>query len=396
MSFTRSLRALRRRRLDVSQDDGFTLAELLVALGIITGALFALLGGFITAASAVQAQQEDARAVRVALDRYESLRLRNWETDPELQVEANGSPRSHAGEAMGSNGILYKYVTTVSLRDAKPGEDVAGDVVKDISTVVTWVGSKGRTRDITYTTSLAQDARTIGLASGYVQAIQEMTVAPEPSVVVDENGYTTEPIYVTVVMSGFATSDVLPVTWQDSTPGTRTAQASSVDGRFWRAVIPAGSSGIYVTGASPGVSRTLTFQVTNRAGQTASSDLSVFGTPLNPPQVTSFTVNPNPIKTFNGGLNRDQNNGSVTFTCDITRMTPGPGSRDIVKVKYAGETGEVEQTLQHVSGTTYRHVFATSTTFFAPGTSHPYTCVARRGDGGYATKVTLVNVGRQA
>lgn len=376
---------LRRRR---SEDDGFTLAEMLVALGIITGALMALLGGFISSAAAIQAQQEDARAVRVALDRYETLRLRNWATDPELQ------PGAHSGQSRGSNGLMYSYVTTVVVRDAKPSEDVAGDQVKDLNTVVTWRGRNGRTRDITYRTSIAQDPRTVGLVSGYVQAIQSMTVAPEPSVVVDYDGYTREPVYVTIIMSGFATSDVLTVSWDDGRAGVQTGQAISDDGRYWRLTIPAGNTGIYIQDPQPGVSSTLTFSTTNRIGQTASSDLTVWGPTLNRPEITSFTVSPTPVRTFNGGANRDKNRGDVTARCDVSRMDYTPASTDVVKLRYAGETGDVEVSMRHVAGQTYEQVFPGSTTFFAPGTN-PWTCVARRSsDGGMGSAARPVQVGR--
>src|SRR5688500_8891624 len=110
---------------DASRDDGFTLTEMLVALMIISAALLALLGGFVTASASIQAQQEDARAVRVALDRYETLRLRDWTNDAELQEG------DHAGSAIGSNGVRYTYVTTITERDTNPDAEIAGDVVKD-------------------------------------------------------------------------------------------------------------------------------------------------------------------------------------------------------------------------------------------------------------------------
>lgn len=381
-----------RRRIDERADAGFTLIEMMVALAIIATALFALLGGLVTASASIQAQQEDARAVRVALDRYETLRLRDWTNDPDLQ------PGVHTGQAVGSNGLLYTYATTVVERDtntaAPEDDDIDGDLVKDLTTVVTWEGRNGRTRQITYKTSLAQDPSTVGLRSAYIQVIKSMNVAPQPSVVVNFDGYTDEPIYVTVEMSGFAAGEVLPITWTDAN-GLRTGQALSDDGRFWRLTIPAGTGGIRVADPQTGVSSSLTFRVVNRIGQTAQSTLTVFGPPNNPPNIGSFAVNPNPISTFNGGLNRQQNRTDVTFTCDVTGLNPGPNSLDSVKVRYQGETAQVEQTLAWAGGTTYSHTFPRSTVYFAEGTNHPYTCVVRRAnDGGPASSVQLVTVGR--
>jgi type II secretory pathway pseudopilin PulG len=387
--------AARRRRGGRGADEGFTLAEMLVALGIVATGVLALLGGFIAAANSIRAQQEDARAVRVALDQYETLRLRDWQNDPDLSVGV------HTGTARGSNGITYSYRTTITLRDIKPGGTAPGNQVKDLVTEVTW-RTNGRTRTITYRTSMAQDPRSIGGRSGYIQAIKSMTVAPEPSVIVNYDGYTVEPIYITIEMSGFATQDELPITWSDGN-GARSVTALSTDGRYWRATIPAGTSGIRILNPQTGVATTLRFSTVNRAGQVKSSDLQVFGPPNNPPVIDSFTVTPNPVRVYNGGQNKDKNQTDVTFSCAVSGLDPSAGSLDQVTVKYYEASGPKEQSLTKPTGTAtaWTWTFARDTTFFASSatgtTTFTYTCVVRRAsDGGPASKTLQVQIGRFA
>jgi prepilin-type N-terminal cleavage/methylation domain-containing protein len=380
----RVLRALPRRS---AGDAGFTLIELVVALGIISISVLALLSGFIASATSIQSQQTQARATRVALDRNENLRLSAYDS-PELDVGA------HTGTAQAADGTSYSYRTVVSERDARPGEDVAGDVVKDIATTVTWEGK--RPGSVTYTTAVSVNARDIGLPSGYVQAIKGVSVAPDPSVIVDYDGFTREPITVTVTMTGFDITDVVRVSWTDD-HGLRSVNATTTDARYWRVTIPAGSSGLYKR-LNAGESVNVTFTATTASNLNKTSTLKVYGPVDNPPVISSFTVAPLPLDMINGGTNRYQNKNQETFTCVIDGLSTSTNSLDSVKATYIGETGatiEVPLTRTAVNGsrTTWTKVFPRSTEYFGIGANLPYTCVARRyTDGGPASKLISVTV----
>lgn len=384
----------RRDRRLPGGESGFSLAEMLVALGLIATAVFALLGGLITAARSIQSQQENARATRVALDVYENLRLKDWDNDPALQV-TSGTPAT--AQAVGANGEIYNYVTVVSERLAPVPDGTPGQLIKDITTTVTWRIS-GKTRTVRHTSSLARDARTIGLPNGYVQAVRSMSVAPDPSVIVDFDGYTQEPIYVTVSLTGFDVSDNVVIGWTDDS-GARTATATTTDARFWRLTIPAGSSGIKKN-LEPQTSAPIAFTARTATGLTASSTLTVFGPVTNRPVISSFGVSPAPIKVFSNGGSRFQNKDDEVVTCVIDGLDVTANSRDSVKLIYPGETGAgVEVPLQRIaiSGAvaTYQHTFVRSTTYFGLGNNQSWSCVARRAsDGGPASKVALVSVTR--
>src|SRR4051794_20015417 len=74
---TRAVQRLedRRRR---EADGGFTLIEIVVALGIISTTLLALLGGFIAAAHSQQAEKTRTIALRLANETMESLRSQSY------------------------------------------------------------------------------------------------------------------------------------------------------------------------------------------------------------------------------------------------------------------------------------------------------------------------------
>lgn len=372
--------------------DGFTLVELLVALMLIATALTAMLAAFLTSAKSIQSQSERSEGVRIALDRNETLRL----------VDYNGADLAlgtRTENATGSSGRTYTLTTEVVERDARPDEDVAGDKVKDVITTVSWMGTDGQPKSVQYTTAIARDARTIGVGEGYVQSIRSMSVAPDPSVIVDFDGYTTEDVIVTIAMTGHDVSEIVTVSWIDDRAGTQSATATSTDARFWRLTIPKGG-GIYKV-LSQGQRFDMAFTAKAlTSGLTATSSLAIFGPVNNPPSIcsTCFTINPNPITTIGNGKSRFENKFDVTLTCTVTGLDTTSSSTDSVRVTFPGEDQTiVSQSLSRISVTgtsaTYSHTFPKSTYYFGLGPSQPYTCVAKRtSDGGPASQLKMVEV----
>jgi hypothetical protein len=357
---------------------------MLVALGIITGALMALLGAFITSAASVQTQQAQSKALRVALDRNESMRQTLYADVP--VGTTNSSLTS-------PEGIVYTYKTVVEVVDSQPDADVLGDTVKRITTTVSWTGRNGKPRSVTSSTAVAPESREVALDARYNQAIKSVSTDPNPSVGVDYDGLSTEAVRVQVVMSGFLAGDVVVVRWKD-TDGTRlvTRHASSTDGRNWQLVIPAGDIFWQIP---TGVSRDVVFEAEAPTGLKAQTKLVLWGPVVNPPVITSWNASSSPISVFNRGKSAGENKVSITFTCDITGLEVSPAKPDIVKMAYLGEAGtRTELTLTRVSGTTrWTYTFAASSTFFNIGANQPFTCIVRRGsDGGPASNLRPITV----
>jgi hypothetical protein len=352
--------------------------------------VLALLGGFITSSASIQSQQERARAIRVALDLHEKLRLLDYEALP----AAAGTQTLSA-----SGGMQVKVTTVVQDREVTEDEDVQGRAVKELVSTARWTGRGGVQRSVVYTTAVAQDASKVVGPTGYEKAIKSMIISPDPSASVDYNGNTATPIVISLVMTGHDVTDTVLITWDDEVATGRTVTASSTDGRNWRASIPAGISGIKLT-LGQGQRHDLEFRARTTAGLTTQSSLAVYGPVTNPPLIDSFTVNPNPIRLFNNGKNRWQNAGDITATCRVDMRNLDSIERDSVKLTYIGETGElVEQPLTRTttSGTTvtYSFLFEKAQWYFGQGNNLPWTCVVSRfSDGGPASKVLPVTVGR--
>lgn len=390
MVFVREPRGSRPRRRLRAAEDGFTLAEMLVALGIITGVVLALLGGFITSAASLQSQQERARATRVALDLHEKMRLLNYD-------DLSSVPATQQITATG--GLKVQIATQVRDRAVTADTAVRGRLVKELVTTARWTGRGGRRGSVVYHTAIAQDAKNVGGAGGYEKAIKSMTISPDPSASVDYQGHTRTSIVITLVMTGHDVGDTVLITWSDHSGSGRTVTATSTTGRNWTATIPAGAPGIKLL-LGQNQRQDLEFRARTTAGLTTRSSLAVWGPVENPPVITSMTVNPNPIRLFRNGVSGWQNQSDVIVTCVVDRLDVTAGSRDSVKLTYHNEAGSlVEQPLtrQSVSGTTatYGFTFTRSEYYFRDGTNLPWTCaVSRAADGGPASQVTPVTVNR--
>jgi prepilin-type N-terminal cleavage/methylation domain-containing protein len=371
-------------------DDGFTLAELLVALAIISGALLALLGGFITSARSLQSQQEQSRAMRVALDLNESMRLEPYETLVSRTVADSALP----AEQRKGCGSKFVCEVVISPRTAGP-VDAAGRTIKDVTTKVTY-RANGKSRTATFTSAVAEDARTVGLPPGYVKAIRGVTVSPNPSTVVNFDGQTEDDVVVNVVLTGFDPENSVTLTWTDSAARTRTVE--SVDGRNWKFLLPKlnSTTGLHVP-LNVGEQRDITFTASAPGGLKQTATLRVFGPATNRPSITAWAVSPNPVSTFKNGNNRFENRQDVTFTCTVNWVSDANHASNSVKAVYIGETGtSVEQVLTRGTASgmsvTYTHLFRASTWYPWRG-ELPYSCVARRGtDGGPASRSINVRV----
>lgn len=385
-----------------AHDEGFTLVEMLAAMVVVTGVLMALGGVFVNAATSVQKQQYRAKATRVALDMNEHLRLAAYDGS-ELTLG------THTGTGHAPDGSAFPYTYVVTERSAGTGN--AGDVIKEITTTVTWTGARGGR--VTYVTALAADAKDIGVPPGYAQTIRSMVVTPAPSTVVDYNGYTASDIVITLILSGHSVDDVVHITWNDDRgASTPSATATTTNGYQWVANLGHGGSGIHYKvpgGIDPatgkGYYKNLTFTARTDTGLVSTSTLPVYGPTDNPPTITSFSVAgsaTNDIKVFSNGQNKWQNTDDVTASCVVSRLT---SPDDSVVLSYYNALGQVTQvpmkpttTTVSSSSSTWTVSFARSSTYFyyvdvspkAPTTVQWGCTVSRATDGGPdATTVSM-------
>jgi hypothetical protein len=364
---------------------------MLVALGIISGTVLALLGGFITSAAALQSQQERARATRVALDLHEKLRLLSYD---DLTNPAAVPP---AQTITATGGLRVRVTTAVQDRFVTTDTSVRGRTVKELVTTARWTGRGGRPGSVVYHTAIAQDARSVGGTGGYEKAVKSMTISPDPSASVDYFGHTSTPVVITLIMTGHDLTDTVQIGWSDDSGSGRSVTATSTEARNWKATIPAGAPGIKLLLAQ-NQRRDLEFRARTTAGLTARSSLAVYGPVLNPPVIESLAVSPNPVKLFRNGASGFQNKDDVAVACVVDKLDVSAASTDSVKLKYHNESGAlVEQPLtrQVVSGSkaTYGFTFVRSQHYFREGTDLPWTCVVTRAsDGGPASRVMNVTV----
>ncbi|HWB72917.1 MAG TPA: prepilin-type N-terminal cleavage/methylation domain-containing protein, partial [Egibacteraceae bacterium] len=123
-----------RRRL--SGDDGLSLIEMLVAIFILSVALFALLGGLIASARSLADQRSRSAATRVASEHLEELRAQGFDA-----LRTTASPFTVTRTL---DGRTYTIVTTLQEEDADPAT-AGGPTVMRITATVSWtVGTVAR------------------------------------------------------------------------------------------------------------------------------------------------------------------------------------------------------------------------------------------------------------
>jgi Tfp pilus assembly protein PilV len=141
-----------RRRLR-ADEAGISLVEMLIAIFVLTVALFGLLGSLVTVAKSTYDQRMRTNATRVATGEVEALRALGFD-----QLE-DGSETYTVTTPEGREFTVTTEIATVDALDPDTGEN---EDVKQITAVVTW-DVRDSTRTSTYTTMVAPEAtRAIG------------------------------------------------------------------------------------------------------------------------------------------------------------------------------------------------------------------------------------------
>lgn len=371
-----------RRRLSRG-DEGMSLVEMLIALFVLSVGMLALLGSFLTSAKSLQSQELRSAASRAALERHEHYRS--------IPFAALGDEE---GEVSTADGTTFDYVTDVTEEEVLDPDGEAR-LVKRVVTTVTWT-HHGVERSETFTTTIREDATVVGLptppsgspsptaaptaaptGSGSpapAQAIVSLGLSPEPTVM-GYDGIATDDVLATVVLSGYASSELVTLRWTNGDGTNDSVTLISSDGSTWSKVI---SRSRVRKNLSAGASGTIPFTATTTAGQTSTKDLQVRGPVADPPTISSFTVSPGaPIAVDN---KTGAPTSALTFTCTVAGLDPSAGTHT-VRMVYLDRTGVQKELAMSANADNTRWslvVAAGGQVTFQKGNLQPFTCNATR------------------
>src|SRR5256885_1461499 len=244
-------------------DDGVTLVEVIVAMGIVVTALLALLGEFTTYLHQQRTQRAHAYALRVATSTLEDAR--NTKYGSLQQGVWPDTQQTHDG---------ITYTTATQVQTCNPADQTqclspgTGPSVVRVGVTVNWTDSAGvhhvnlNTADanthlstVTGSTGGLTDNNTG--TNGTSVSLTSSAVSPT-SVSVDSNGHPTNDVTLSLVLSGLASTTNLTSTWTDDN-GTHHATLTNTSGNTWSVVIPKSQITRSVSGSS---SATVTFAAT--------------------------------------------------------------------------------------------------------------------------------------
>lgn len=360
----------------VDDDAGFTLVETMVAIVLVTIAIFAMTAELTAYLHHQANERARTTAVRLMTTTIEAAR---GLTSAELALIATGAnPAQHVdhgitysvaedvqrclvsdpagtctAQAVGSPNIDMRVRITVSWPD--------GDQTRSVSTYTSVADTHSTTYSPTSTGSIAS------LVGGSSQAasgvsVSSFTASPSSSTVTTA-GVPTSPIVLNLTTVGLNSSTgSIPVTWTDD-GGSH--QASLTGGpNSWTVTIPAdsiakvvasGTSDLTFAATVPGTSTLSTVTVTLRPGVS----------------FTSCSVVANPIVLQL--LNR-KTALAETLSCNVN----GLAATDSVSVSYTSGTGTATKTLTSSDGASWSVVLPIGTLMASSGLSESFTFTATR------------------
>jgi type II secretory pathway pseudopilin PulG len=360
-------------------DDGVTLVEVVVAMGIVVVSLLALLGEFTTYLHQQRMQRAHAFALRVATTTLEDARRL-----PHDQV--SGLPPA---ASQTHDGISYTTATHVDSCDptdqttclTKTG---TGSVAR-VSVTVSWTDSSGAhhldlsTADAdTHLSTVA--GSTGGLtnnatgATGTSVTLTSASVSPA-SVSVDNNGHPLSDVTLNLVVSGLANTTNISTTWTDDS-GTHHATLLNTSGNTWSVVIPKAQ----ITRAASGSSGTVTFAATV-PGLTTLPTSTLSLVPL--PALTNCHVTASPIVLV--PLTRRTSLPEV-LSCSASGLL----ATDTVTATYASGTGSTAVAMSSSdNGSTWSRTLPASTSMVSSGATEAITFTLTRGSDNYTASTSV-------
>lgn len=353
-----------------SGEDGVTLIEVVVALGIVVVSLLALLGEFTTYLHQQRTQKAHAYALRVATTNLEDARR----LGPSNLSSGSVTTQSHDGVA---------YTTTVNLQGC--GASISASSCKQLGVTVAWSDSSGAhhvdlsTADAdTHQGSVAGSNGNLTTSStgstGTSVTLASFTASPS-SVSVDGNNHPTSDITLALNVTGLSSPTSISATWNDDA-GSHHATLTNAGGNVWSAVVPKAQ----VTRAVSGSSSTVTFAATV-PGLSVMPTTTLTLVPA--PTLSNCHVTAAPIVLV--PLTRRTSLPEV-LSCSASGLTGG----DAVSASYASGTGSATVSMTTAdAGATWIYTLPAGTSMVSSGSTEAFTFTLTRAIDGYTAATNL-------
>ena len=360
----------------LDDEAGFTLVETMVAIVLVTIAIFALMAEL----TAYVHHQANERARTTAV-RYLTTTLevaRGLPAATLAQIPAGSidvPPHVYGGVTYSGTEVLQRCSVSDPAGTCTPPASSA-QLDTRLRVTITWQDGSA-TRSVSTYTSLADTASSTytptssgslsTLVGGSGQAasgvsVSTFTATPSSSTVTSA-GVPASPITLNLTTVGLNSSTgSIPVTWTDDGGSHQTSLTGGPNS--WTVTIPAASiSKVVASGTS-----TITFA----AAVPGTSTISTVVTTLRPGvSITSCSVTPNPIVltvlTRKTAL-------AETLSCTVS----GLAASDSVSVSYASGSSTATKTLTSSNGTSWSVVLASGTSMASSGLSESFTFTATR------------------
>ena len=368
----------RRLGLGGHGEDGFSLLEVLVAIGLFGVVAVGFAGALISATGSVAEQSLRTAATRVVTDHLETLRsLPAALLDGEAGRMTVSTP----------SGRSFMVDTAVTRIDAATGTAASEGQVRQVTATVSWT-SRGATRNITTTTAMtppdsAATARSIGA----------VTMFPSPATV-DSTGTPSTDIDVTVPLQGFEASTLVYLSWPNSgLPDGAQTLTVGPSGLNWRGIVAKERIRAALGADGRGL---VTFTVTAR-NLVVLHTLAVQVAVSHPPQITAAVIDRAPIAVSAPSTgktcadnNQCLNKTDVVFTATVANLD---SAQDTVILQYQLYDGSSQELPLTPSGGVWVLTVRQRTMKFLVGTGRPFRFTAIRGsDGATAASTVLANV----
>ena len=343
----------------LDDEAGFTLVETMVAIVLVTIAIFALMAEL----TAYVHHQANERARTTAV-RYLTTTLevaRGLPAATLAQIPAGSidvPPHVYGGVTYSGTEVLQRCSVSDPAGTCTPPASSA-QLDTRLRVTITWQDGSA-TRSVSTYTSLADTASSTytPTSSGSLS-----TLATPSSSTVTSAGVPASPITLNLTTVGLNSSTgSIPVTWTDDGGSHQTSLTGGPNS--WTVTIPAASiSKVVASGTS-----TITFA----AAVPGTSTISTVVTTLRPGvSITSCSVTPNPIVltvlTRKTAL-------AETLSCTVS----GLAASDSVSVSYASGSSTATKTLTSSNGTSWSVVLASGTSMASSGLSESFTFTATR------------------
>lgn len=391
-----------------TDERGFTLVEMMVAILLLAIIFTAMVSVIITSLTAMQRDEQRVRATQLVQEELERLRAIEWDcaafdaSDPDYVSTYNGNETVSLDPAECSDptispdpsarvrtvdGIDYTVVPHVYwMDDPEDGTDAAGTDTdpqdyKEFAVEVTWT-LRGQTYTYANTTTRAPTIVEVPLEMATTSGFEITSLVVDPTSVTTSGGATTTAVLVTVETSEPATLVQLTVAAPSSFATTSLTDISAGAGRRWRLTIPAGST------AFPNGDHEFVITATSTLGSDTAAQTVTFA---EAPAVTPVTINA-PLLSPAAPIcvaNSKKAHQSVTVTVDID----GVSASDEVDLSWTDRSGSapVSYIASTATGARFTATIPASTTFNSSTTT--LTIDARRvSDNTVAQGTFTVNV----